>query len=97
MCIRDRQLPVLFYNAYDIREPIFNLIQKELTLDEKYSWEYVSRVLTQNWRNTCRSITIVIDGLNENTALNDFGGYVSDFLRQVMKLPFLKVILSRCV
>lgn len=89
-----KQLPVLFYNAYDIREPIFNLIQKELTLDEKYSWEYVSRVLTQNWRNTYRSITIVIDGLNENTALNDFGGYVSDFLRQVMKLPFLKVILS---
>lgn len=89
-----KQLPVLFYNAYDIREPIFDLVKKELTLDGEYSWEYVNRVLTRNWNDAYRTVIIIIDGLNENTALNDFGGYVSDFLKQVLKLPFLRVILS---
>lgn len=86
--------PVLFYNAYDFREPFMNRIKKELTLDESYSWEYVQQVLTRIWERENRAVTIVIDGLNENTALNDFGGYVSDFLKEAQSLSFMKVVLS---
>ena len=71
-----------------------NRIKKELTLDEKYSWDYVRQALTQVWEREHRAVTVIIDGLNENTALNDFGGYVSDFLKEAQNLPFLKVILS---
>ena len=86
--------PVLFYNAHDFREAFMNRIKKELTLDEKYSWDYVRQALTQVWEREHRAVTIIIDGLNENTALNDFGGYVFDFLKEAQNLPFLKVVLS---
>lgn len=89
-----KRIPVLFYNAYDFREPIINSIRKELTIDEAYSWEYVQRSLTRLWEKKHQAVVIVIDGLNENTALNDFGGYVSAFLMEIQKLPFLKVVLS---
>lgn len=89
-----KRLPVLFYNAYDFREPFMNRIKKELTVDDAYAWEYVQQIQTQIWECEHKAITIMIDGLNENTALNDFGGYVSDFLKEVQNLPFIKVILS---
>nr|WP_300807613.1 hypothetical protein [uncultured Acetatifactor sp.] len=86
--------PVLFYNAYDFREPFMNRIKRDLTLDEKYSWEYVRQALTRIWEREHRAVTIIIDGLNENTALNDLGGYVSDFLKETQSLSFIKVVLS---
>lgn len=89
-----KKFPVLFYNAYDFRESFINLIKRELTVDNMYTWEYVQQVLTQKWENEHKAVIIVIDGLNENTALNDFGGYVSDFLKETQKMPFMKVILS---
>lgn len=87
-------MPVLFYNAYDFREPFMNYIKKELTLDGVYSWEYARQLLAQIWEREHRAVTIIIDGLNENTALNDLGGYVSEFLKETQSMPFLKVILS---
>lgn len=89
-----KKFSVLFYNAYDFREPFMNLIKKELTVDEEYSWEYVQQVLNQKWQRNHEPVIIIIDGLNENTALNDFGGYVSDFLKETQKFPFMKVVLS---
>lgn len=85
---------VLFYNAYDFREPFMNLIKRELTLDENFSWKYARQVLTDKWEKEHKSLFVIIDGLNENTALNDFGGYVVDFLEEAKKLPFMKVVLS---
>ena len=71
-----------------------NRIKRDLTLDEKYSWEYVRQALTRIWEREHRAVTIIIDGLNENTALNDLGGYVSDFLKETQSLSFIKVVLS---
>lgn len=87
-------LPVLFYNAYNFREPIMSLIKKELTLDSKYEWKYVQRIFENRWKEKHVSLTVIIDGLNENIALNDFEGYVVDFLKEIQKLPYIKVVLS---
>lgn len=89
-----KKMPVLFYNAYDFREPFMNVIKKDLTINDTYSWKYVQQVLTHRWQIENKVVVIIIDGLNENTALNDFGGYVVDFLNEALKLPFIKVVLS---
>ncbi len=85
---------VLFYNAYDFREKIMDTIKKGLTIDGAYTWEYANKVLTHIYKHKQRAVTIVIDGLNENTALADFEGYMVDFLKETQKLPFMKVIMS---
>ena len=36
-----------------------NRIKKELTLDEKYSWDYVRQALTQVWEREHRAVTII--------------------------------------
>lgn len=85
---------VLFYNAYDFRDKIMDTIKSELTIDGAYTWEYAKQVLTRKWKHNHSTITIVIDGLNENTALADFDGHLVDFLKETQKLPFIKVIMS---
>ena len=89
-----KKIPVLYYNAYDFHEPLMNLIKKALTVNETYKWEYVKQALTKKWECEYRSIIIIIDGLNENTALDDFCGYIVDFVKEAQELPFIKVALS---
>lgn len=84
---------VLFYNAYDLRESIINLIKRELTIDKKYSWEYVKQALSKKWMCEQQAVIIIIDGLNENTDIN-FKVHLTQFLKETQKLPFMKVILS---
>lgn len=89
-----KNIPVLFYNAYDFRGPLMNPIKKALTINETYKWEYVKQALTKKWDCEYKAVIIIIDGLNENTVLVDFCGYIIDFLKEAQELPFIKVALS---
>ncbi len=84
----------LYFNAYDFREPIFELLKKKLQISELYSLKYIYKVLNKDWEKTKKPFLIVIDGLNENITLNDFGGYIKDFLEECDKYPFFKIIMT---
>lgn len=84
----------LYFNAYDFKEPIFELLKRKLKISESYSLTYIYKVLNTEWRKTKRPFIIVIDGLNENIYLDNFGGYIKDFLEECNKYPFFKVIMT---
>lgn len=84
----------LYFNAYDFREPPFELLKKKLRISESYSLKYIFKVLNKDWEETNKPFVIVIDGLNENTSLDNFGGYIKDFLEECNKYPFFKVIMT---
>lgn len=84
----------LYFNAYDFREPLFELLKKKLQISESYSFKYIYKVLNEEWKKTKKPFIIVIDGLNENTFLDDFGGHIKDFLEECNKYPFFKVIMT---
>ncbi|WP_207724290.1 hypothetical protein, partial [Acetobacterium tundrae] len=86
---------VLYYNANDFREDPKNIIKEQLrNMATEYSLEYVMKMLKSEWKKTRRPFVIVIDGLNENTSINEFGMCMRDFLEKSKKYPFVKVIMT---
>lgn len=85
---------VLYFNAYDLRENPITLVKKKLSLDEVYSFSYSNKNLLREWNRSKRPIVIVIDGLNENTLVRDFGQCMGDFLEECQAYPYIKVIMT---
>lgn len=85
---------VLYYNAYQFNQSPMLYIHKQLTMNEKYSMEYVHKILLREWERTKRSVMIIIDGLNENTFIENFGQCMRDFLEECQQYPYIKVIMS---
>ena len=56
-------------------------LKREWSIDGRYSLGYAHRILEQRWHRTGRPIVLVIDGLNENVSIPDFGQCMYDFLR----------------
>ena len=48
-------------------------LKREWSIDGRYSLGYAHRILEQRWHRTGRPIVLVIDGLNENASIPDFG------------------------
>lgn len=85
---------VLYYNAYDFNQSPMSYIHKQLTMNEQYSMEYVHKILLREWERTKRPVMIIIDGLNENTLIKNFGHCMRDFLEECEQYPYIKVIMS---
>lgn len=85
---------VWYYNAYELRESPMEYLKREWSIDGRYSLGYAHRILEQRWHRTGRPIVLVIDGLNENVSIPDFGQCMYDFLRECFAYPYLKVIMT---
>lgn len=84
----------LYFNAYDFRENPMTLVQRKLSLDGMYSLPYAKKILVREWNRSKRPIVIIVDGLNENTVVNNFGQCIRDFLEECQTYPYIKVIMS---
>ena len=85
---------VIYFNAYEFNQNPMFYIYKQLTLNEHYAMEYVHKVLLREWKKTKRPVIIVIDGLNENTLIENFAQCMRDFLEECEQYPYIKVIMS---
>lgn len=85
---------VLYYNAYDFHEQPLRYVERQLSIDGRFSLKYVHKVLMRQWIQTKRPIMIVIDGLNENIAIDSFGQIVKDFLEKCEAYPYIKVLMT---
>lgn len=85
---------VWYYNAYELRVPPMVYLEHELELQGQYSSKYGFKVLEKRWRRTGKPAIIVIDGLNENMAISDFGRCIKDFLNACAAMPYLKVVMT---
>ncbi|NLV22076.1 MAG: trypsin-like peptidase domain-containing protein [Syntrophomonadaceae bacterium] len=84
----------LYFNAYDFRENPMTLVQRKLSLDGTYLFTYVNKILEREWSHSKRPIVIIIDGLNENTVVKNFGQCIRDFLEECQTYPYIKVIMT---
>ena len=92
-----RKIVSLFFNAADFCDTPVNILKKYFTLNEKYTENYAVEILTEWWKTTGIPVVIVIDGLNENISLPNFENHILQALKEWLKLPFLKVIMTtRC-
>ncbi|WP_139257406.1 hypothetical protein [Desulforamulus aeronauticus] len=84
----------LYFNAYDFRENPMILAKQKLSLNGAYSFPYANKILHREWNSSKRPIVIIIDGLNENTLVKDFGQCIRDFLEECQACPYIKVIMT---
>lgn len=92
-----REIISLFFNAADFCDTPVNVLQKYFTQNGKYTKNYAENVLTWLWKKTGIPVVIVIDGLNENISLPNFENHILQALKEWIKLPFLKIIMTtRC-
>lgn len=84
---------VLYYNAAEFAEDPWNYLMRNLTLEECYTKEYMTKALQQNYHRQEKPIMVLIDGLNENGSAN-FGILMHDFLQKCESVPNLKVMMT---
>lgn len=85
---------VLYYNAYIFSENPMKAIQRQLTVNGQFDMEDVHKLLLREWKKTARPLVIVIDGLNENTSIKNFGQCMREFLEECETYPYLKVLMT---
>lgn len=84
----------LYFNAYEFTEKPSGAVWNILTLNGKIQREYVRDALEKYYQLTHKAVVVVIDGLNENSTLNDFGQYMFQSLSEFNQLSFIKVIMT---
>lgn len=84
----------LYFNAYDFRENPMAFVKRKLSLDGAYSFHYANKILLWEWNSSKRPTVIIIDGLNENTLVKNFGQCMRDFLEECQAYPYIKVIMT---
>lgn len=89
-----RRIPAVYFNASDFCEAPFAVIKRFLTGNGAYDEKYVISLLTKVWEKTKVPFVIVIDGLNENTSLPNFGNYIKQSIEEWLTLPFVKVVMT---
>ncbi|MHB8125310.1 MAG: serine protease family protein [Desulfitobacteriaceae bacterium] len=84
----------LYFNAYDFRENPMAIVKRKLSLDGAYSFHYANKILIWEWYRSKKPIVIIIDGLNENTLVKNFGQCMRDFLEECQAYPYINVIMT---
>ncbi|WP_339171283.1 hypothetical protein NSQ55_03620 [Paenibacillus sp. FSL H7-0943] len=84
----------LYFNAYDFRDNPMGFIKRKLSLDGRYPFLYANKILLREWQRSQRPFVIIIDGLNENTLVENFGQGIRDFLEECKYYPYIKVIMT---
>lgn len=85
---------VMYYNAYDFKENPWQVINDQLKSFGNYTLEYIFSIIKNQWKITGRPLLIIIDGLNENAIVENFGASLKDFLEKCNNYSFIKVILT---
>lgn len=85
---------VLYYNAYDFVNAPYEAIVNKLENIYGKSIDKIWRILRERYQKTLKPFIIVIDGLNENTALPDFQRHIITLLEMLYRYPFIKVIMT---
>lgn len=89
-----KKIVSIYYNAFEFCERPVDTILRKLTCDKKYELQYIKKVLSKRWNLSLQPIIIIIDGLNENTTLNNFGKYMEESLAELMSIPSVKIIMT---
>lgn len=89
-----RNIPTFYFNASSFIENPATKILEEITINNQWEKEYVKKSLMKLWEITGTFIVIVIDGLNENTTLNNFANYIEASILELLDYPYIKIILS---
>lgn len=89
-----RRIPSVYYNAADFCETPSTVIKRFLTANGTYDENYAFSILSEIWQKTKIPFVIVIDGLNENTSLPNFENHIKQSIEELIKLPFVKVIMT---
>ena len=76
----------LYYNAYSFAENPKDIIKEFLFNSHPYDAKYMEAVLSQYCLRSKKPIIIVIDGLNENNALSQFGISISALVRWIIRV-----------
>lgn len=85
---------VLYFNASSFSDNPFDYIIRFLTINGEYELSYSKKVLEAEYDKTKRPFIIVIDGLNENSNINNFGNTIKTFLEKCEEFSFIKVLMS---
>lgn len=85
---------VLYYNAYDFDDNIWSTITKQMELMVQKPIDYILKILKKYWEEQLKPIVIIIDGLNENTGVDDFALRIKKFLETCKSYPFIKIIMT---
>lgn len=89
-----RNIPSVYFNASDFCEMPADSVKRFMMDSEVYDEKYVKLLLTKMWEKTKVPFVIVIDGLNENTSLPNFGNYIKQSIEEWLTLPFVKVVMT---
>lgn len=89
-----RNIPTFYFNASSFIENPATKILEAITINNQWEKEYVKKSLMKLWEITGTFIVIVIDGLNENTTLNNFANYIEASILELLDYPYIKIILS---
>jgi len=85
---------VLYFNASHFSDSPIDYILRFLTIEGEYELTYSKKVLEAEYDKTKRPFIIVIDGLNENSNINNFGNTIKTFLEKCEEFSFIKVLMS---
>ena len=85
---------VLYFNASSFSDNPFDYIIRFLTINGEYELSYSKKVLEAEYDQTKKPFIIVIDGLNENSNINNFGNTIKTFLEKCEEFSFIKVLMS---
>ncbi|NFM45312.1 trypsin-like peptidase domain-containing protein [Clostridium botulinum] len=85
---------VLYYNAYDFDDNLWEAITKQMEQIVQKPIDYIFKVLEKSWEDHLKPITIIIDGLNENTVIDDFALKIKELLESCKSYPFIKIIMT---
>ena len=85
---------VLYHNAYDFDDNPWNVIAKQLEQIAQKPMDYILKVLKKSWEDQQKPIIIIIDGLNENTVIDNFALEIKQLLEICKSYPFIKIIMT---
>lgn len=84
----------LYLNAYDFNKSPSEYIDELLCSFSKVDINKTYRYLEQSYKDTGRPFVIVIDGLNENTYLDNLSSHISDLCNYFSGCNFVKLIMT---
>lgn len=89
-----REYLTLYFNAYEFVEKPSKAIWDILTEYGQIERAYAIKALDKYYKFSHKPFVVVIDGLNENSALNDFGQYMYKALEELMKQSFVRIVMT---
>ncbi len=85
---------VLYYNAYDFVDNPWNIIVKQMEQIAQKPIDYILKVIKKSWEEQQKPMVIIIDGLNENTVIDNFALGIKQLLEVCKSYPFIKIIMT---